>query len=366
MKITRLRVHKVDLPYKGVSRLYQDTAAPQALDSSIVAVETDDGIVGYGESCPVGAVYLEAFAETARAAIARMAPALVGLDPREVGRINEVMDATVMGHAHAKSAIDIACWDVLGQAARMPLHTLLGGRLHEEAPLVIIVPFGDPEAMAEAVRERRREGFRTFQMKVGSGVVEDVARIRTVAAEVRDGERLIVDANRGWNTEDALRVLKAIDDIDCIIEQPCATYHECLTVRRLTRHPFLLDEIIGGAGELVRAYSDGALDSLVVKLSHAGGLTRAREMRDLCARLNLRMRIEDTAGSEFVLAATGHLAHSTPPKLLYGAYPFVNEGVSTATGGPEICNGRLRISDRPGLGLTPVMEMLGKPLFEYF
>lgn len=362
MKIVRILVYKVELPYKAVSRLSQNR---DSLDSTIVAIETDDGITGYGESCPVGAVYLEAFAETARAAIDLMSPPLLGCDPRQLGRVNALMDDTVLGHAHAKSPLDIACWDILGQAAGLPVHTLLGGRFHAEAPLVIIIPIGQPEAMVKAVRQRRKEGFRTFQMKVGTGVVDDVARIKAVAKDVRADERLIVDANRGWTTEDAFRVLRAIDDVDCVIEQPCSTYQECLTVRRRSRHPFLLDEIIGGAGDLIRAFSDGALDSLVIKLSHAGGLTRAAQMRDICVRLGLRMRIEDTAGSEFVLAATAHLAHATPPGLLIGAYPFVNEGISTASGGPEISNGRIRISDRPGLGLTPHVEVLGKPVREF-
>jgi L-alanine-DL-glutamate epimerase-like enolase superfamily enzyme len=74
------------------------------------------------------------------------------------------------------------------------------------------------------------------------------------------------------------------------------------------------------------------------------------------------MRIEDTAGSEFVLAATAHLALSTPPAYLLGAYPFVNEGITTADGAPQIKDGCLVVSDKPGLGVTPNLAALGKPI----
>jgi cis-L-3-hydroxyproline dehydratase len=275
------------------------------------------------------------------------------------------MDATVRGHPHAKSAIDIACWDILGQATGLPLYVLLGGRYFDEVPLVVIIPIGDPDTMVAAIGERRREGFRTFQMKVGTEPLEDIARVRAAAAAVGTDERLIIDANRGWNSEDALRVLRAIDDVDCLIEQPCGSYEACLTARRHSRHPFLLDELIDGVPELIRAHCDGALDALVIKLAHSGGLTRAAALRDLCVALGLRMRIEDTAGSEIVLAATAHLAQATPPIWLIGAYPFVNEGVCTAEGGPTIENGRMRVSERPGLGLTAKPSVPGAPVLEF-
>jgi cis-L-3-hydroxyproline dehydratase len=362
MRIARIVVYRVALPYKPVSSRWRDRVGPQALDSIIVAVETDEGITGYGETCPVGAIYLPAFAETARAAIAEMAPALLNKDPRELGRINDLMDTTVLGHPHAKSAIDIACWDILGQATGLPLYLLLGGRYAPTVPLVVAIPFGTPRAMADAIKQRREQGFRVFQMKVGSGAVEDIARIRAAAKDIREGERLIVDANRSWTNDDALRVFQAIGDVDCLIEQPCATYEACVAVRRQSRQPFLLDEVIDDIDDLLRALSDGIIDGLVIKLAHAGGLTRAVPMRDICVRRGLRMRIEDTAGSEFVLAATAHLALSTPPAYLLGAYPFVNDGVSTADGAPKIKDGCLTVSDKPGLGLTPNHATLGKPI----
>lgn len=365
MKIQSIRVHKIELPYKGVGRFWTNRVPPKALDSTVVAIETDDGIVGYGETCPIDAIYLEGFAETARAAIARIAPRLIGEDPRGLGRINELMDLMVVGHPHAKSPIDIACWDIFGQSVGLPLHMLLGGRFSEKVPLVTIVPFGTAAEMVRSVKELRAQGFRVFQMKVGSGVSEDVARVRAVADEVEGDERIIVDANRAWTTEDALRILRKLDDVDCVIEQPCSSYESCLVVRRHSRHPLMLDECMNGVGDVVRAFGDGALDGLVIKLSHAGGLTRASELRNLCHRLGIQMRIEDTAGCEFTMAATAHLAQATPPDNLIGAYPFVNKGFSAAQGGPEIAGGHVRVSDRPGLGLAPELAVLGQPLMSF-
>src|SRR5262249_34668215 len=173
----------------------------------------------------------------------------------------------------------------------------------------------------------RAEGYRRFQLKVGGDPGEDVARIRAVAAVLAPGDRLIADANTGWLTHDALRVCRAVRDLDVYIEQPCASYQECLAVREHTDHPFVLDEVIDSVDMLLRARADRAMDVVNLKISKLGGLTKARQARDLCASLGVAMTLEDSWGGDIVTAAIAHLAHSTPPPLLVtatGFHRFVN------------------------------------------
>src|SRR5204863_473367 len=194
---------------------------------------------GWGEVCPLGPFYLPAYAAGARAGIAELGPHLIGEDPTQLSRLNRRMDAALQGHAYVKSAIDMACWDILGQAAGLPACVLLGGR------------------------------------------------------------------------------------------------------------------------------SDRAMDVVNIKISKLGGLTKARQARDLCTSLGVAMTIEDSWGGDIVTAAIAHLAHSTPPEVLFTTTDFNSYvTVSIADGAPRRVNGRMAASTAPGLGVKPKMEVLGKPVLE--
>jgi len=125
MKITAIRAYRVELPLHEGTYRWSGGNSVTVFDSTVVAVETDAGITGYGEVCPLGPAYLPAYAEGARAGIREIGPKLLGLDPRDLGVLNRRMDAALRGHPYVKSAIDIACWDILGQAANLPVVTLL-------------------------------------------------------------------------------------------------------------------------------------------------------------------------------------------------------------------------------------------------
>ena len=255
---------------------------------------------------------MPAYAAGARTGIAEVAPHLIGEDPRQLDRVNRTMDMALKGHGYAKCALDIACWDILGQAAGLPVCTLLGGRHGKSVALYQPIAHDAPDAMAAQVSEARAEGYRWFQPKVGGEPEEDIERIRSVAARLGPGDVMVCDANGGWLMHQAARVVRGIADLDVRIEQPCPTYEECLAIRRRTDLPFVLDEVIDSVPALLRAHRDGAMDAINLKLSKVGGLTRARQIRDLCVSLGIAMTIEDSGGGVVTGAAVTHLAHSTP------------------------------------------------------
>jgi L-alanine-DL-glutamate epimerase-like enolase superfamily enzyme len=365
MKITRIRAYRVDLPLHEGSYKWSGGRSVSVFDSTLVEVETDTGLVGYGEVCPLGAFYLPAYANGVRAGIAELGPHLLGEDPLHLLKLNRRMDAAMRGHAYVKSGIDMACWDILGKATGQPVCTLMGGRYGEDLVLYRAISQESPEAMASRVAGYRAEGYRRFQLKVGGDPTEDIARIRAVAKELQPGDRLIADANTGWLMHDALRVVRAVRDLDVYIEQPCLSYEECLTIRRHTDHPFVLDEVIDSIDVLLRGHGDRAMDVINIKISKFGGLTKAKQARDLCVSLGVAMTLEDTWGSDIVTAAIAHFAHSTPPEFLFTATDFNSYvTVSTAEGAPKRVNGRMAAGMRPGLGITPKMEVLGRPVME--
>lgn len=366
MKIQKISVYQVDLPLREGSYKWSGGKSVTVFDSTIVRVDTDAGLAGHGETCPLGPAYLPAYAAGARAGIAAVAPHLIGEAPCELEKLNRRMDAALKGHPYAKSAIDAACWDILGQAAGMPVCALLGGRFGGDFTLYRAISQESPAAMAARVREYRAEGYRRFQLKVGGEPETDIERIRAAAAALQPGDRLVADANTGWTMHDAVRVIRAVQDVDVYIEQPCLSYEECLSVRRRAGHPFILDETIDGIEILLRARADSAMDAVNIKIAKFGGLTRARQARDLCVSLGLAVTIEDSWGGDVATAAIAHLAHSTPPEFLFSSTDFNSYGtVSTAAGAPQRRNGRMAAPNRPGLGVAPLAPALGEPIMEF-
>ncbi|MFN3192053.1 MAG: cis-3-hydroxy-L-proline dehydratase [Aureliella sp.] len=363
MKIEQIKVYQVDLPLHEGNYSWSEGKSVDVFDSTVVEVATDTGVVGYGEVCPLGPVYLPAYANGVRAGIAELGPSLIGEDPTGLMKLNQTMDYAMKGHPYVKSAIDVACWDILGKQAGLPVCELLGGRYADSCVLYRAISQRPPAEMAENVASYRNEGYRRFQLKVGGNADDDIARIRAAREILQPGDKLVADANTGWLRHDAVRVANAVADLDVYIEQPCFSYEECLSVRRCTTLPFVLDEVIDSVPAILRGHSDNAMDVVNIKISKFGGLTRASQARDLCVSLGIAMTLEDSWGGDIVTAAIAHLAQSTPERHLFSSTDF-NSYVtqSIADGAPQRVDGRMSASAEPGLGVRPDLAVLGEPV----
>lgn len=360
MRIKRIFAHRVELPLVEGSYKWSGGKSVTVFDSTIVGVETECGMIGYAEVCPLGPFYLPAYAEGVRAGLRELSPHLLGMDPRQLFQINHRMDAALKGHAYVKSGIDIACWDILGKSCALPVCILLGGRFGESIRLYRAISQQSPEDMAINVNHYRNQGYTRFQLKVGGDPDQDMERIRSVRSVLLPSDRLVADANTGWTQHEAMRVVRAVRDLDVYIEQPCLTYEECLAVRRNTDHAFVLDENIDGIDVLLRAKADLAMDVVNLKISKLGGLTKSKLARDLCVSMGIAMTLEDSWGGDITTAAISHLAHSTPEEFRFTSTDFNSYvTVSTAKGAPQRENGFMKASHAPGLGIEPRMDVLG-------
>lgn len=364
MKITGIKAYQVDLPLHEGNYQWSEGKSVAVFDSTVVQIDTDAGVTGYGEVCPLGPVYLPAYATGARQGIREVAPQLIGEDPTQLQVINHKMDRVMKGHPYVKSALDMACWDIFGKVAGLPVCNLLGGRYGDDVGLYRAISQRPAEEMAKNVVGYRAEGYRRFQLKVGGDPDEDIQRIRAVREILEPRDKLIADANTGWLMHEAMRVVGAVNDVDVYIEQPCATYQQCLSIRRNTRLPFVLDEVIDSVEAILKGAADGAMDVVNIKISKFGGLTRARQARDLCVALGIAMTLEDSWGGDIVTAAIAHLAQSTPTEFLFTTTDF-NSYVSKsiADGAPQRTNGRMSASQDAGLGIRPRLDALGDPVW---
>jgi L-alanine-DL-glutamate epimerase-like enolase superfamily enzyme len=366
MKITEIKIYQVDLPLKEGRYNWSNGNFVEVFDSTIVEIMTDEGIAGYAECCPLGSAYLPSYALGARSGLAELCPHLIGQDPLNIGEINRVMDAALRGHPYAKAPIDIACWDLLGLATGQPVYTLLGGAAQDDVVLYRAISQEAPEIMAKKIETYAAEGYTKFQLKVGGDANDDIDRIHATREVLKPSDLLVADANTGWTRHEAARVVGAISSLDVYVEQPCLTYEECMSIRRRTTLPFVLDEVIDTPNTLVRGIAEDAMDVINLKISKVGGLTKAKLMRDLCVQHGIPMTIEDTWGGDITTAAIAHLARSTPPEFTFSATDFNSYGtVDIAKGAPKRVNGRMTAPDRPGLGITPIFETLGAPVATY-
>lgn len=366
MKITHIRIFWTDLPYVGGSYVWGAGNAIATAKASVVVLDTDAGISGCGEFTPCGENYMVAHSEGVEALARLVAPRLLGEDPRQVYRIERLLDAAVQGHGYAKAPFDAACWDLLGKASGQPVWMLLGGKLTDGAPMYRVVP---QKALAETLAEmeqHRTSGYRQFQIKVGGDWASDIERIRQSVPLLQPGEKALADANQGWRVDDALRVARACRDLDFVFEQPCRTYEECQQVRARIDLPMKLDECVTDLSMARRIVNDRGAEICCLKISNLGGLSKARRVRDFLVEHRIAVVSEDTWGGEITSAAVAHFAASTPPEFLVNSTDLMNYNTrSTGIGGPSVADGKLFTPDQPGLGVEPDFESLGAPVATY-
>lgn len=364
MKISSVDVFAYVVRYAHGEYVMSGGRATPTQDGTLVRLRTDDGLEGWGEVTTLGATYLPAFAGSIRAALAQLAPVLVAEDPTNVARINALMDGALLGHQYAKSAIDIACWDLFGKSVGRPVVDLLGGRLHEDFPLYEAVPLGSPESMADFVTERMAAGITRFQIKVGNDPADDIARARATRAAASDDTMIVADANTGWTLLNARRAIHGLADLDVYVEQPCRTTEDCILAHRGSHLPLILDESMLTARDLHEAKFEAGAVAVNLKISRLGGLTRAARIRDAAQDLNLSVVLEDTWGGDIITAAVSQLAACTRPENLLHA-SFFNDWTDGHVAGyePRSVNGRGAAPTAPGLGILVDEKLAGELLF---
>ena len=364
MKLVGLDCFGYELRYAHGEYVMSGGRAAASQIGTLVRLRTDEGMDGWGEITPLGSTYLPTFAEGVRTALRFLAPHLLGLDPTNVSGFRRTMDAVLMGHQYAKSAIDIACWDLRGQVAGLPVAALLGGVLQKDFPIYEAVPLGSPESMASFVERRIAAGINRFQLKVGNKPHDDAARTRAVVETVTDDTIVIADSNGGWSLLDARIAMNSMADLPVFIEQPCRTTEDSVLASRDSKLPLVLDESIVTLSDVYEAKHSAAVSSINIKISRVGGITGAALMRDVMQELNLMVSVEDMWGGDLITAAVSHLAASTRPESLLMT-SFMNDWTDGHVAGyrPRSVNGRGSAPTGPGLGIEVDPSFLGEPLF---
>lgn len=362
MKITQISVWHVPLTSHETYYMAEGKQCG-TIETVILRLDTDSGLKGWGEVCPIPH-YLPAYAHGVAPAIEEMAPVIIGADPIAPESLMDRLEAHLQGHAYAKSAIDMALWDLTAQAAGLPLHALLGGRRVKDLPLYHSITCIDPGEMAKIAEDAYSHGIRQFQVKLGAdgNWQADVARLSLVRDAVGEGPVVYGDWNCGASQLDATRVGRAVAHLDIMLEQPCKSVENCSAVRTATGLPMKLDESAHDIASLLEGHRLGCMDAIAIKLSKFGGLSASRRARDLCVYLGTKMSIEDTWGGDITTAALLHLGASTSPAAVLNVCDLSGYvGPRLDPGAPVREGGHISPPEGPGLGVEPDRDVLSDP-----
>jgi L-alanine-DL-glutamate epimerase-like enolase superfamily enzyme len=371
MKISSITVYQVDLPLEHPYWLSGGRLKFEVLDATFVKIETDAGVTGWGEGTPWGHTYVAAHGPGIRAGIETMVQYVLGLDPRCVLHVERAMDMALPGHLYAKAPIDMACWDIAGQAAGMPIADLMGGGSRTPKPIAASIGAKSVKATREVMDRYRARGYVAHSVKIGGDVERDIARIHDVEAHRPTNERVLYDVNRGWTRQQALTVMRATEQLNVMFEQPCETLDDIAAIRPLHSAPVSVDETLVTLQDATRIARDGLAEVFGIKLNRVGGLTKAARMRDVALAHGIDIYVMATGGSVLADTEALHLSATVPDAHMLGVWACQDMIVPDERGeiaggrGSRASDGHLTLTDAPGLGVHPEEAALGEPVAVY-
>ena len=356
MKITAVRLYTMNIPL--ITPFKTALRTVNAIENLVVAVETDEGAVGYGEAPPTAVITGDTIPSIAGAIKYFIAPKLIGRQVDCFDELHDVIESSMVHNTSAKAAIEIALYDLVGKRWNVPLYKLLGGAKQQlETDITISVNPVD-EMVRDAVTAAQR-GFRILKVKVGNDVKLDVERLTAIKAAIPAGSVIRVDANQGWTPRQAVRIIKTLEDagLDAdLVEQPVKA-HDIEGMRYVTANvdtPILADESVFSAADAIEIIRTHAADLVNIKLMKTGGIWPALKICDIAELYGVECMIGCMLESRLSVAAAAHLAAArgiiTRADLdgpsLCAADPF--------TGGPNFDEATITMSDDPGIGVSSI------------
>lgn len=347
-----------------VSALGEHTVSQYVL----VRVTTDAGVVGAGEATGTPRWSGETVWGMQAVIEQVFTPLLLGCDPNELDEIEHRMDQAAVGNWFAKSALEMACWDILGKDAGRPVYELLGGAVR---PLALRCRFSMGAYPLDRARRRAEElmgeGFRTIKVKVGTQIDEDVARVRAVREVIGPDAGLVIDANAGWDAATAIAAAQRLEDCDVgVFEQPTTNgdYAALAEVRRAVRPKILADDIVFDHVHARECLRNETCDAISVYPGKNGGIGKAKAIVELAERYGVACTIGSNLELDVGTAAMCHLAVACPNVRLeeypgdilgpdYHETRIAKDPISID--GPVVT-----ITARPGLGVEVDWDLVGR------
>lgn len=325
----------------------------KSIESLIIKITTDSGLIGYGEACPFEPVTGESI-ETEQVALNAMAKTIVGEDPFCIERLHSLMDSQTVGHTALKAGIDIALYDLLGKATGLPVYKLLGGN-DNQVHTDITISIGEPRKMANEAVDYVNNGFSALKIKTGIDQQSDEEAIREILNAVGDKALIKIDANQGWNAKQTIRILNKFQNTQLqIVEQPLPywQHEENKVIRNTITQDLMLDESVHTPSDAYTVISNGEADIVNIKLMKSTGIYGAEGINQVAEAAGVRCMIGCMAETRLGICAAVHFAaaHQNVAFCDLDSFLMFKEP-DWLTGGFTNEGGLLTLTDKPGLGM---------------
>lgn len=356
MRIKSIEPIAAGLPMKKPVQMAGETV--ERADNVFVRIETNDGVIGWGEAASAPTMTGETVASM-MAAVELMAPRLLKRAADDFAGAAAVMDAQLYGNSGAKAAVEIALHDLVGRATSRPLHALLGEKRRSRMPVLAVIGSEDVAADLQEAQVRYAAGYRAFKIKVGLGAAEaDAARTMEICRALRrHGEACLIsaDANQGFSVEDALCYVRTVADCGLdFFEQP-VNAHDLAGMARVaasSRVPIGADEGIHSRDDIERHHERKAAHGASLKAIKLGGLRALLDASRLCDRLGMGVNISCKTGESSIASAAALHVAAVAPALAWGltvTNPALAEDVAVAP--LRVEDGHVTVPEGPGLGI---------------
>ena len=353
MKVTRVEAIPFAIPYRKPMRFASGEV--HVAEHILVRVHTDTGLVGTAEAPPRPFTYGETQSSIKAVIETIFAPQLTGMSPLAREAVHAKLDRTV-GNPAAKSAVDMALWDLIGQGLGVSVTELLGGYT-DRMRVSHMVGFAQPgEMVDEAERMRETYGITTFKVKVGRRPFQlDVDVCRALRAALGDGVELYIDGNRGWTASESAAALRALEDVGLLFAEELCPADDVLGRRWLARQsriPLYADESATRPGEVTRELLAGAAHGISIKTARTG-FTYSQRVLSQCAGLGVEVvmgnQIDGQVGS--LCAATFGAAFELSSRRAGELSNFLDMADDLLAEPLRIEHGELRVLEGHGLGI---------------
>jgi len=361
MKISKIEVTPVSMPM----RLFTDAySGYDRGEFALVRIETDEGIVGYGEApCSVIVGFYGETLETVTLSLRNvLAPKLIGEDPLNIRKLISIMDVAQGNSFIAKTGVDLALHDLMGKILKVPVSTLLGGKQRDRIKACSEIGIVKSSEMASEAMRLVEMGFKSIKIKAGSDAEDEMKGVEKVRDAVGDDVELRVDPNAGWSRESTLKATRTL--LKCnvrYLEQPLPGWDlEGLSrVRRSTGMQIMVDESVWTPQDVVRVSQAQAADIVNIKITKTCGLKKAIEVYDTATAHGLPCVIGTELESCMGLPAKLHIA-SVLEKLPFSCEftEIAFQKVALSSSVKLDSDGCIQVPQGHGLGMNPDLKLI--------
>jgi len=348
-KIKDIEIYALDVPLVAPFRI--SIGEMSAANDVLVRVRTDSGLTGIGEACPFPPITGETQATNIAAAKA-IRDMLIGKDPLAIDAALRLMGAIVHSNPSMVAAFEMALFDILGQAAGMPLFRLLGGD-KSTFESDITTGIDTPEVMAAGAKKHAGMGYKTLKVKIGLDPDQDFERLRAVREAVGDAVTLRIDANQGYTVPQAIYALKKIDKLRIqLVEQPvlASDIAGLRQVRSESPIPIMADESCFLPVDALKLVKAEACDFMNIKIMKAGGILNAVRIAHIADAANMRCMVGCMLETRIALTAAAHVVASQANIVYADLDGNAEHTADPVIGGMTTKAGIVTVPEKPGLG----------------